>query len=76
VRIVADEAFDSGSLLEAADLLFDFPTLATMRTAARGFGRPGAADAVAELVLAMAEHAALPAPEQIDRLSRAGAVAS
>ncbi len=73
VRIVADEDFDAASLVEAGELLHDLPALATMRSAARGFGRPGAADAVAELILAMAERATLPAPEKIERMSRASA---
>ena len=73
VRIVADEAFDAAALLDAAVLLDDEAAMSAMRAAAAGFGRPGAADAVAELVLAMAEHATLPAPAQIERMSRATA---
>ena len=72
-RIVADEDFSADSLLEAARLLNDEQALATMRAAARGFGRPGAAAAVAELVLALAEHTKLPAAASIDKLSRAAA---
>jgi len=44
-----------------------------MRAASRTFGRPGAAAAVAELVLALAEHSKLPAAAAIDALSRAAA---
>ena len=44
-----------------------------MRAAALSFGRPGAANAVAELVLALAERAKLPAAATIDKLSRATA---
>jgi hypothetical protein len=44
-----------------------------MRDAARGFGRPGAAAAVAELVLALAERRPLPASDSIERLSRGAA---
>jgi UDP-N-acetylglucosamine--N-acetylmuramyl-(pentapeptide) pyrophosphoryl-undecaprenol N-acetylglucosamine transferase len=70
-RIVADEEFDSEALLSAAALLDDHSTLDAMRAAARGFGRPGAAAAVAELVLALAEKAPLPSPASIERMSRA-----
>ncbi len=72
-RIVADADFDAESLRDAARLLNDEQALATMRAAARGFGRPGAAAAVAELVIALAEKAKLPAQAAIDRLSRAAA---
>jgi len=71
-RIVADEDFDAAALQSATELLFDEQEMATMRAAARSFGRPGAAAAVAELVLALAERAKLPAAATIDRMSRAG----
>ena len=41
-----------------------------MSAAARALGRPGAADAVARLVLAVAERRPLPDAETIERLSR------
>ena len=66
-RIVADEDFDAAALECRVDLLFDDAQLATMRAAARSFGRPGAAAAVAELVLALAERTKLPAAAAIDR---------
>jgi UDP-N-acetylglucosamine--N-acetylmuramyl-(pentapeptide) pyrophosphoryl-undecaprenol N-acetylglucosamine transferase len=69
-RLVADEDFDAGALVAAADLLADEGTLAAMSIAARGFGRPGAADAVAELVLAAAERRPLPDAAHIERISR------
>ena len=72
-RIVADEDFDVAALLSAVELLHDEAQMATMRAASRTFGRPGAAAAVAELVLALAEHAELPAAAAIDRMSRASA---
>jgi UDP-N-acetylglucosamine--N-acetylmuramyl-(pentapeptide) pyrophosphoryl-undecaprenol N-acetylglucosamine transferase len=72
-RIVRDEAFDAAALLDAAAILDDEPTRAAMAAASRGLGRPRAADAVAELVLALAERRALPDPETIDRLSRGDA---
>jgi hypothetical protein len=44
-----------------------------MAAAARSLARPGAADAVAELVMAAAERRPFPAPAAIDAISR-GAV--
>jgi UDP-N-acetylglucosamine--N-acetylmuramyl-(pentapeptide) pyrophosphoryl-undecaprenol N-acetylglucosamine transferase len=70
-RIVADRDFDAAALLDAAALVADTETLERMRAAAREFGRPGAAAAVAELVLALAERRSLPSQAEIDRLSRA-----
>lgn len=72
-RIVADADFDATALLDAAALLDDHATLERMRSAAHDLGRPGAADAAAELVLALAERAVLPTPAAIERLSRAAA---
>ena len=72
-RIVADEDFDVAALRDAAAMLHDPAALAQMRAAARSFGRPGAGAAVAELVLAAAERAALPAAPVIERLSRGAA---
>lgn len=71
VRIVPDDEFDAAALIEAARLLEDRAALDAMCAAARGFGRPGAAAAVAELVLALAERTALPSPTAIERMSRA-----
>ncbi len=70
-RIVPDDQFDAAALLEAAALLDDGTALDVMRDAARGFGRPGAAAAVAELCLALAEGAKLPSASAIDKMSRA-----
>jgi hypothetical protein len=44
-----------------------------MAAAARSLARPGAADAVAALVLAAAERRAFPAPAAIDAMSRGSA---
>ena len=71
-RIVADEAFDADALLAATDILFDEPTRAAMATAARAFGRPGAADAIATLVLALASRRPLPPPDAIEAIARGG----
>lgn len=72
-RIVPDEEFDGAALIGACSLLHDAATLATMRAAARSFGRPGAAAAVAELILAVAERGTLPAASSIERMSRVAA---
>jgi UDP-N-acetylglucosamine--N-acetylmuramyl-(pentapeptide) pyrophosphoryl-undecaprenol N-acetylglucosamine transferase len=72
-RIVADDSFDAAALVDACGLLERPTDLAAMRDAARGFGRPGAAAAVAELVLALAEHRPLPQSDAVERLSRAAA---
>ncbi len=73
-RLVPDETFDADVLVQAADLLADDATRAGMAEAARAFGRPGAADAVAELVMAAAERRSFPDASRIDQLSR-GAIA-
>jgi UDP-N-acetylglucosamine--N-acetylmuramyl-(pentapeptide) pyrophosphoryl-undecaprenol N-acetylglucosamine transferase len=72
-RIVADEDFDADALVAAAGLLARPDELARMREAARALGRPGAAAAVAELVLALADRAELPTSQTVERISRAAA---
>ena len=71
-RIVTDEAFDGPALLAAATILDDPATHAAMSTAARSLGRPAAADAVADLLLALAMRAPLPSQEAIAAVSRGG----
>ncbi|HEV2006272.1 MAG TPA: UDP-N-acetylglucosamine--N-acetylmuramyl-(pentapeptide) pyrophosphoryl-undecaprenol N-acetylglucosamine transferase [Candidatus Limnocylindrales bacterium] len=71
-RIVEDEAFDGPALLAAATILDDPATHAMMSAAARGLGRPAAADAVADLLLALATRAPLPSQEAIAAISRGG----
>ena len=66
-----DEAFDADALVAATDLLFDDAARSAMAAAARGLGRPGAADAVAALTLALAD-APAPAARRADRGDRAG----
>ena len=66
-RLIEDEAFDPDALLAAATLLDDPRAHAEMAAAARSLGRPGAADAVADLVMALATKAPLPSPEAIER---------
>jgi UDP-N-acetylglucosamine--N-acetylmuramyl-(pentapeptide) pyrophosphoryl-undecaprenol N-acetylglucosamine transferase len=69
-RLVEDEAFDATALLAAAAILDDPDAHVRMSAAARALGRPGAAAAVAELVLAVAERRALPDAIALDRRSR------
>jgi UDP-N-acetylglucosamine:LPS N-acetylglucosamine transferase len=69
-RLVEDEAFDAGALLEAAALIDDVAVRDRMAAAARSLSRPRAAEAVADLVIAAAERRALPDAADIDRLSR------
>jgi UDP-N-acetylglucosamine--N-acetylmuramyl-(pentapeptide) pyrophosphoryl-undecaprenol N-acetylglucosamine transferase len=72
-RLVEDEDFDATGLLAAATILDDPATHARMSASARSLARPGAADAVARLVLASASHRPLPSAEEIERISRAAA---
>ncbi len=69
-RLVDDAAFDAGALLEAARLLEDPGAHLAMSAAARDLGRPGAADAVADLVLAAARREPLPDRAVIERRAR------
>ncbi len=69
-RLVEDEDFDAGALLDGAALLDDPQSHVRMSAAARELGRPAAADVVAELVLALAERRSLPDPALVERRSR------
>ena len=69
-RIVPDEVFDADALVAATDLLFNEPARAAMAEAALRLGRPGAAEAVAALVIALAERRPLPAVETIEAIAR------
>ena len=75
-RIVADETFDADALVAAADLLAPEgdAARAEMAEAARGLGRPGAADAVAALVMAAADRRAVPHGRR-DRADLTGSLA-
>ena len=68
-ELVADEAFDATSLLAATEILGDTGRHAAMAAAARAMGRPDAADAVVEILLALAERRALPDAAAITRLA-------
>ena len=69
-RLVDDEAFDADALLDAAALLDDPVAHLEMAAAARALGRPGSADAVADLVLAVAAREPLPDRAVIERRAR------
>ena len=69
-RLIDDAEFDADALLEAAALIDDPVAYPLMAAAARSLGRPGAADAVADLVLAVARKATLPDQAEIDRRAR------
>jgi UDP-N-acetylglucosamine--N-acetylmuramyl-(pentapeptide) pyrophosphoryl-undecaprenol N-acetylglucosamine transferase len=71
-RIVEDEAFDADALLDAATLLDDPARHLAMAAAARALGRPGAAEAVARLVMTTATRGSLPEPADIEQLARGG----
>jgi UDP-N-acetylglucosamine:LPS N-acetylglucosamine transferase len=72
-RLVEDEAFDAEALLDAASLLDRPAELQAMAAAARSLARPGAADAVATLVLAQARRQPLPAAAEIEAIARGAA---
>ena len=69
-RLIDDADFNAAALLSAAALLDDTEAYRAMSQAARSLGRPGAADAVADLVLAAARRATLPDPAEIERRAR------
>ncbi len=71
-RVVADEDFDAEALVAAARLLDDPAGHVAMSAAARGAARPGAADAVARLVLAAATRTPYPSAAVIARLAVVG----
>jgi UDP-N-acetylglucosamine--N-acetylmuramyl-(pentapeptide) pyrophosphoryl-undecaprenol N-acetylglucosamine transferase len=68
-RLVEDADFDADALVEASRLLEDPAAHLAMSAAARTAGRPGAAAAVAALVVAAAEHRPWPAPAEIARVA-------
>jgi UDP-N-acetylglucosamine--N-acetylmuramyl-(pentapeptide) pyrophosphoryl-undecaprenol N-acetylglucosamine transferase len=68
--LVEDEAFDADRLVEAAGLLAEPQRHAAMSAAARDLARPDAAEAVADLVLAIALREALPGAAEIEAVAR------
>jgi UDP-N-acetylglucosamine--N-acetylmuramyl-(pentapeptide) pyrophosphoryl-undecaprenol N-acetylglucosamine transferase len=73
-ELVEDADFDADALAAAARILDDPGRHAAMSAAARSMGRPGAADAVAEILLALAQRRALPDAASVARIA-SGAVA-
>jgi UDP-N-acetylglucosamine:LPS N-acetylglucosamine transferase len=69
---VEDRAFDAAALLDAAAILDDPARHSAMAAAAKSLARPGAAAAVAELVLAAAERRPFPDAAQVEALARGG----
>jgi UDP-N-acetylglucosamine--N-acetylmuramyl-(pentapeptide) pyrophosphoryl-undecaprenol N-acetylglucosamine transferase len=70
-ELIENEAFDADALLGAVSILDVADRHAAMRAAARAMGRPGSADAVAELLLALAERRALPDAATVARIAAA-----
>ncbi|HEX9550244.1 MAG TPA: UDP-N-acetylglucosamine--N-acetylmuramyl-(pentapeptide) pyrophosphoryl-undecaprenol N-acetylglucosamine transferase [Candidatus Limnocylindrales bacterium] len=69
-RLIEDESFDGPALLAATGILDDAADHAAMSAAARGLGRPAAADAVATLLLALATGESLPDGATVERIAR------
>jgi len=70
---VEDEAFDSAALLDAVGILDDPARHAAMAAAARRLAKPHAADALAELAMALAERRPLPSADAVAKLAAGGA---
>ena len=70
--LVADEDLDGAALVDAVALLDD-PRIVSMREASRALGRPGAAEATAQLLEALAERRALPSPARLEALTKEAA---
>ena len=69
-RLIDDADFDAAALLAAAGLLEEPAAHLAMSAAARELGRPAAAEAVADLVMAAAHREPPPDPAVIERRSR------
>ena len=68
-ELIENEAFDADALLRAVAILDDAERHAAMRAAAGSLGRPGSADAVAELLVALAERRPLPDAATVARIA-------
>lgn len=72
-RSIEDEKFDADALLGSIAVLDDPPAYEAMATASRRSGRPGAAEALADLVLAAARRSPFPDAAAIERRARGAA---
>ncbi len=72
-RLVADADFDGAALVDACRILDDEPTRSSMAAASRAAGRPGAANAVASLLIDLAARNPLPDAARIEHESRVAA---
>lgn len=68
--LVEDEDLDADRLVEVASLLADPARHASMMAATRELARPNAADAVADLVLAVAHGEPLPTAAEVEAVAR------
>jgi UDP-N-acetylglucosamine:LPS N-acetylglucosamine transferase len=71
--VIPDEAFDGAALLAAVATLADPQRHLEMSSASRSMARPGAAEAVARLLLALADRRPLPSIDEVEAISRGGA---
>jgi UDP-N-acetylglucosamine--N-acetylmuramyl-(pentapeptide) pyrophosphoryl-undecaprenol N-acetylglucosamine transferase len=70
--LVDDADFTADRLVELAGLLADPAAHARMSAAARDIARPHAADAVADVVVALARRRPLPSQADVDAIARGG----
>ena len=68
-QVIDDAAFDAEALVGALAILDDPSRHATMAAAARTLARPGAADAIAEILVALGERRPLPAAADVARIA-------
>jgi UDP-N-acetylglucosamine--N-acetylmuramyl-(pentapeptide) pyrophosphoryl-undecaprenol N-acetylglucosamine transferase len=68
-RLVENDAFDGPALLAALDIVEAPERHVAMSAAARAMARPGSADAVAELLLSLADRRPLPDPATVARIA-------